>query len=122
VPLLFRLNLLNYIYFDLGAIGVYTASAILDESAFKGSPSQVSARTDIARYMPFRIGFNLQMSIVINRYFISGYFIVLGGQVSNSFAANYHLGPYSGNSLFLRDLNPRYGLDVMGLKVGMRIR
>jgi hypothetical protein len=123
VPLLFRVNLLNYLYLDLGAIGVYTAKANLDETAVKGSPNQLSDQKDIARYLPFRLGINIQYSIVINRYFISGYFIIVNNQVSEKFASSWNLGGnYRNNSLFLRDLNPHYQVSLIGIKMGMRIR
>jgi hypothetical protein len=123
IPLLFRINMGNFCYLDMGAMGVYTTSAILEETALRGSVYQVSDKGDIARYLPFRVGFNLQYSLVVNRYFLSAYFIVMRNEVSQEFASDWKVsGPYRNNSLFLRDFNPSYRYVMFGLKVGIRIR
>lgn len=123
IPLLFRLNIENYIFLDVGPIGVYTTRAILEETALRGSTFQVSDRKDIASSLPFRVGFNIQYSIVVNRYFISAYFIVMKNEVSENFAGNWNLGgKYRNNSLFLRDFNPQYRYELFGVKIGMRIQ
>lgn len=124
IPLLVRLNMLNYGYLDIGVLGVINLNATLEETALKGSSFQKYDKQNIAPYLsPFKIGMQLQYSIVINRYLITGYFTKVVVSVDEALNSNWNLGGnYKNNSLFLRDMGSSYRIFLMGLKLGMRIK
>lgn len=124
VPLLVRLNLLNYCYLDVGPIGVANLNATLDETALKGSAYEIHDRQNITTYLsPFKVGLQLQYSLVVNRYFITGYMTKMFVNVDSDFENNWKLsGRYRNNSLFLREMSPNHKVFLLGVKLGVRIK
>jgi hypothetical protein len=124
VPLMLRINMLNYCYADVGLIGIFNLNATLEETALKGSARQKYDKQNIAPYLsPFKAGLQLQYSIVINRYFITAYFTKLRVDVEKGLNEKWGLGgSYRGNSLFLSDMGTSYRFYMMGLKLGVRIK
>ncbi len=124
VPLLLRINFLNFCYLDLGPIGIINLHATLEETALKGSAFEVHDKNNIASYLsPFKMGFQLQYSLVVNRYFISFYMTKVLVSVDPSLEKNWALGGrYHNNSLFLRDFGSTYKVFLLGIKLGVRIK
>ncbi|HZX75194.1 MAG TPA: hypothetical protein VFE57_12285 [Cyclobacteriaceae bacterium] len=124
IPLMLRVNMLNYCYLDVGMLGVFNLKATLEETALKGSALERYDKGNIAPYLsPFSIGFQVQYSLVINRYFITGYFTKVGVSVDKTLNENWNLGGnYRGNSLFLNDMGSTYKFYLLGLKLGVRIK
>lgn len=124
IPLLARINLLNYCYLDVGLLGILNLNATLEETALKGSAYQKYDKQNIAPFLsPFKIGLHLQYSIVINRFFITGYLTKVVVTVDKSLNDNWNLGGnYKGNSLFLNDMGSTYRIFLLGVKVGVRIK
>ncbi len=124
IPLLIRINFLNYCYLDIGTIGVVNLDATLEETALQGSALQVHDKRNIASFLsPITMGIHLQYSIVVNRYFIAAYFTRMDVSVDESLKKNWNLGGrYQGNSLFLNDMGSEYRCFLFGLKIGMRIK
>ncbi len=124
IPLLVRINLLNYCYLDMGPIGIVNLRADLEETALKGSPFEVHDKKNIASYLsPFKMGFQLQYSLVINRYFVTAYMTKMLVSVDAGLEDNWKLGGrYRNNSLFLREMGSNYTVFLLGLKLGVRIK
>jgi hypothetical protein len=124
IPLLARINILNYSYLDLGPIGIMNLNATLEETALKGSVYEVHDKNNIAPYLsPFKLGFQLQYSLVINRFFITAYMTKMLVSVDPDLEKNWNLGGrYHNNSLFLREMSPNYKVFLLGLKLGVRIK
>jgi len=124
IPLLVRINMLNFSYLDIGPIGVINLQANLEETALKGSAYEVYDKDNIARYLsPFKMGLQLQYSLVINRFFITAYMTKMLVSVDPGFEENWSLGGrYHNNSLFLREMSPNYKIFLLGLKLGVRIK
>jgi hypothetical protein len=124
IPLLVRINMLNYCYLDVGPIGVINLNANLEETALKGSVYEVYDKNNIAQYLsPFKMGLQIQYSLVINRFFITAYMTKMLVSVDPSFEDNWNLGGrYHNNSLFLREMSPNYKVFLLGLKLGVRIK
>lgn len=124
IPLLVRVNLLNYCYADVGPVGVINLNANLEETALKGSAFEVSDKGDVTRYLsPFKMGLQLQYSLVINRYFLTAYMTKMIVNVDPSLENDWNLGGrYHNNSLFLREMSSNYKVFLFGLKAGVRIK
>ena len=124
IPLLVRINMLNYCYLDIGPIGILNLNATLEETALKGSALEVHDKNNIAPYLsPFKMGLQLQYSLVINRYFITAYMTKMIVSVDPSLENNWNLGGrYHNNSLFLSQMGSNYRVFLLGLKLGMRIK
>jgi len=124
IPLLARINLFNYTYLDVGPIGIMNLNATLEETALKGSAYEVSDKNNIAPYLsPFKLGLQLQYSLVINRFFITAYMTKMLMSVDSDLENNWNLGGrYHNNSLFLREMSPNYKVFLLGLKLGIRIK
>lgn len=124
IPLLVRINVLNYMYLDMGAIGIVNLNANLEETALKGSNFEVYDKKNITYYLsPFKMGLQLQYSLVINRYFITAYMTKMIVSVDPSLEDNWNLGGrYHNNSLFLRDFGATYKVFFLGIKLGVRIK
>lgn len=124
IPLLVRINMLNYCYLDVGPVGVINLKANLEETALKGSAFEVSDKGNVAGYLsPFKMGLQLQYSLVINRYFITAYMTKMIVNVDPGLENNWNLGGrYYNNSLFLREMSSNYKVFLLGLKAGVRIK
>jgi hypothetical protein len=109
---------------DLGPIGIMNLNATLEETALKGSVYEVHDKNNIAPYLsPFKLGFQLQYSLVINRFFITAYMTKMLVSVDPDLEKNWNLGGrYHNNSLFLREMSPNYKVFLLGLKLGVRIK
>ena len=124
IPLLVRINMLNSCYLDIGPIGIINLNATLEETALKGSAFEVHDKKNIAPYLsPFKMGLQLQYSIVINRYLITAYMTKMITHVDSGLENNWNLGGrYHNNSLFLREMGINYKVFILGLKLGVRIK
>jgi hypothetical protein len=123
IPLLFRANFVNGFMLDVGPVLYAPVSAQLDEVALKGSAYQLSASGNILSYFkPVTVGFCLQLSVLINRYTLTGFLNSGKNSVDPAFRDSWGIqGSYRNNSLFQRDLMPKFSFQMTGLKVGMRL-
>ncbi len=124
VPLMLRFNFVNAFLLDIGPIARFPLQADLNETALKGSIYEVSDHQDISQYLSkLSMGFSMQGSFVINRFVLTGYLTFGGNSVDESFSQHWALnGSYTNNSLFLRDMRPKFTYIVTGMKLGIRIK
>ena len=124
VPLMLRFNFVNAFFLDIGPIARFPLQADLNETALKGSIYEVSDHQDISQYLSkLSMGFSMQGSIVINRFVLTGYLTFGGNSVDESLIQHWALnGSYTNNSLFLRDMRPKFTYVVTGMKLGIRIK
>jgi len=124
LPLLVRANLVNGFMIDIGPVLRVPVVADLKETALMGSVYETSDHQNIANYLStVSLGWTWQNTLFINRYSICFYFS--GGKtlVSDQLASHWALGGnLRNNSLFLRDIQPKYVYQMIGLKIGIRIR
>lgn len=124
VPLMIRFNFANAFLLDIGPIARFPLRADLNETALKGSSFEVSDHQDISKYLSsLSMGFSMQGSIVINRFLLTGFLTFGGNSVDESFIQHWKLnGSYTNNSLFLRDMRPKFTYIVTGIKLGIMIK
>jgi hypothetical protein len=128
IPLLIRLNLLKGFLMDIGPVARIPLIADLKETAIVGSAYETSDHQNVARYLtPFSLGWVWQNTFAFNRVTFTFYFMGGKTQVSDRLQNHWNLGTaYNGalrnNSLFLSDMRPRFVYQMLGIKVGLRIR
>jgi len=128
IPLLIRLNILKGFLMDIGPVARIPIIADLKEIAIIGSVYETSDHQNVARYLtPFSLGWAWQNTFAFNRMTFTFYFIGGKTMVSDRLQSHWNLGTaYNGalkyNSLFLTDMRPRYVYQMLGIKVGLRIR
>jgi hypothetical protein len=126
IPLMFRLKFFNAFLMDVGPVGRIPIKADLKETALQGSIYETSDHQNIAQYLTtFSLGWAWQNTLLINRYTFTFYFMGGKTKVNDKLVDNWKLGTaYGGslknNSLFLRDIQPRYVYQMIGLKIGLR--
>ncbi len=124
IPMFLRLNIANGYLMDIGPVLRIPVNADLNETALLGSPLETSDHQDVSRYLsPFSIGWAWQNTFMINRFSLTLYFMGGKTQVSDQLEPNWKInGNLRNNSLFLRDIQPKYLYQMLGIKVGLRIR
>lgn len=120
IPLLLRANFANAALLDFGVMARVPLSAELDETGWQGTPFEQRETGDISSYLTqLSLDANIRLSVLINRYTLTWYFIAGKGQVDRSFQDEW---PLQGGSIFLRDLQPRYEFWLTGIQAGFRIK
>jgi hypothetical protein len=123
VPLMMRMNFVQAIMLDVGPVFRFPLKADLKETALKGS---LFERSDDGSVLPYltkvSFGATMQLSIIINRYILTGYLVYGKHAVDKDIEEDWGLsGSYRYNSLFLRDIQPRFTYTLSGFKIGMRL-
>jgi len=119
VPLLVRVNYLNMWYIDIGMMARTPVSANLDESVVDSAGNLVKERGDIKSHLnSISLGFHAESSIVIKRILFTFYWTFGKQRVDADLADQW---PLAGGSLFLRDFQPKFEYQLMGLKLGLRL-
>jgi hypothetical protein len=120
IPLMVRVNYLNFLFIDIGMIGRIPVYANLEEYGRKGTASELHDRQNIAKYLnQFSLGFSTQASLVYNRFMFTWYWTFGKTKIDPALEDVWAVGAWS---LFLRDLQPKFTYQMMGLKLGVRIK
>jgi hypothetical protein len=123
VPLLLRVNFVQAVLLDVGAVARFPVSAKLYEEALAGTQWYKTAEGDIAGYLnPVSLGLELRVAFLFNRYSAGLYMMTGKVNVHESFKEEWGLnGAYSAYSLFQEDMFPTYSIFTAGLQIGMRL-
>jgi hypothetical protein len=123
VPILLRVNFVQAVLLDVGAVVRFPVSAELHEEALPGTQWYKTAEGNIAEFLnPVSLGLNLRVAFLFNRYSVGLYLMTGKVNVNESFKEEWGLnGVYSGYSLFHEDLFPTYNLLTAGFQLGMRL-
>lgn len=125
VPLMARWNAgnKNYIYLDFGMMPLYLAKAHLKESFDKYSNNDpVVVEGDITKYSNrFYYAFKFQWLVLMNRFYLGGYFIQPSKGQSTLKNLDGHWGLNSQQSTYLLS-NGFSDFSIMGFKAGIRIK
>ena len=114
------MNFVNAVHLDVGFIGRIPIQAILEETGNQGTQFQTYAKENITSSLSkFNLGGYLQVTFLINRFSFG--FYLMGGQntLDTDFKNEWPLG---NQSLFLRDIYPKFKYQMTGMKLGFRIK
>ena len=121
IPFMIRVNFVNAVMIDAGYVARFPISAILDETGNKGNQFEVNARENIASSLNrFDLAPIAQLTVLINRLTLTYYVTVGGHEIDSEFINEWPLRE-NRQSLFLRDVFPKFNYAWMGFKMGFRI-
>jgi hypothetical protein len=123
VPLMIRANFINGFLLDVGPLFRMPIQADLTETALKDSQYERSEQGSVLPYLSkVSLGATMQLSVVLNRYVLSGFIVFGKHSVDETIEDEWGLGGgYRYYSLFLRDFQPRFSYTLTGIKIGMRL-
>lgn len=119
VPLQLRVNFVSSVNLDVGFLGLYPITAILDETRNRGTVFELSASDEISsQFSQFNLASFMQASFLFNRITISAYIITGSSRIEKDFKEQWIIG---GGSMFLRHIYPKFKHQSAGIKLGVRL-
>ena len=120
-PLLLRVNFVNAVQVDLGFVGRIPVRAILEEIGNKGNQFEVHVKENIVSSLnQFNLGGYARITFLINRFTLAFYGTVGQNILDSNFINEWPLG--KGQSLFVHDIYPKFKYQMIGMKMGLRIK